>query len=87
MKAFLARAVVGCCCLLAGWVVSADEQSNGNVASPGKAGNDTARQQQHAGEKHEDILDRVFSPLDEAVSDINRDLNKGDGKATAEANE
>ena len=27
--------------------------------------------------KHEDILDRVFSPLDKAVSDVNRDLNKG----------
>ena len=26
----------------------------------------------------EDILDRAFSPLDKAVSDINRDINKGD---------
>ncbi len=32
-------------------------------------------------EKHEDVLDRVFSPLDNAVSDINRDLNKEEDRA------
>jgi len=26
----------------------------------------------------EDIIDRVFSPLDDAVTDINRDINKKD---------
>jgi hypothetical protein len=34
-----------------------------------------------AEEKQEDIVDRLFSPLDNAVSDINRDLNKGDESA------
>lgn len=36
--------------------------------------------------RHEDILDRAFSPLDKAVSDVNRDINrdidKGDEKKT-----
>ncbi len=33
------------------------------------------------------MLDRVFSPLDNAVSDNNRDLNKGDGSAASESSE
>ena len=37
--------------------------------------------------KHEDILDRAFSPLDEAVSDINRHLNEGDDAAAPESSE
>jgi hypothetical protein len=28
--------------------------------------------------QHEDIVDRVFAPLDDAVADINRDINEGD---------
>ena len=38
--------------------------------------------------RHEDILDRAFSPLDKAVSDVNRDINsdidQGDDKKTPE---
>ncbi len=34
--------------------------------------------EQQSEAKHEDLLDRVFSPLDKAVSDVNRDLNKGE---------
>jgi hypothetical protein len=35
-----------------------------------------------ADEKHEDIVDKIFSPLDDAVSDINRDINKEDDSAS-----
>jgi thiosulfate dehydrogenase len=37
--------------------------------------------------KHEDVLDRVFAPLDNAVSDINRDMNKGDTGSTSGSDE
>jgi hypothetical protein len=37
--------------------------------------------------KPTDIIDRMFSPLDNAVSDINRDLNKGDADTPPEPNE
>jgi hypothetical protein len=32
-----------------------------------------------ADEQHEDIIDRAFAPLDDTVSDINRDLNEKSG--------
>jgi hypothetical protein len=32
-----------------------------------------------ADEQHEDIIDRMFAPLDDTVSDINRDLNDEPG--------
>jgi len=37
--------------------------------------------------KPTDIIDRMFSPLDNAVSDINQDLNKGDAETPLEPNE
>lgn len=43
-----------------------------------KAATATKHTIEKADVKHEDILDRAFSPLDKAVSDINRDINKGD---------
>lgn len=36
---------------------------------------------------HQDVIDRMFSPLDDAVSDINRDLNKGDADAPSGPND
>ena len=38
---------------------------------------ETQNDEGKADTQHEDIIDRAFSPLDRAVSDINRDLNKG----------
>ena len=40
-----------------------------------------AQRPQHEGD--EDILDRVFAPLDDAVDDINRNLNEKQGGAPA----
>jgi len=37
--------------------------------------------------QHEDVLDRAFSPLDKAVSDINRDINEGDDEKAPETNQ
>jgi hypothetical protein len=46
---------------------------------------------EHADEQtpgeNENIIDRVFSPLDKAVSDINRDLNAGNGGAADETDD
>ena len=46
---------------------------------------------EHADEQtpgeNENIIDRVFSPLDKAVTDINRDLNDGNGSAAGETDD
>jgi|GEM_PF-2380288 hypothetical protein len=46
---------------------------------------------EHADEKtpgeNKNIIDRVFSPLDKAVTDINRDLNAGNGSAAGETDD
>jgi len=77
----LARMPIVCFCLLACCgSVSAGEPDN-QPQSMEKAGTDTHGDKKKTDEKHEDILDRAFSPLDRAVSDINRDINKGDDKA------
>jgi len=46
---------------------------------------------EHADEQtpgeNKNIIDRVFSPLDKAVTDINRDLNAGNGSAAGETDD
>lgn len=42
---------------------------------------------QESDPEHEDILDRMFAPLDDAVADINRDINEGDNNGEPEASE
>jgi len=74
-------------CLLVLCVPVTASESDAGTESPNKAATDTAGDQGTADMKHEDIVDRVFSPLDNAVSDINRDLNEGDGSATSESSE
>jgi len=36
------------------------------------------RDYEKADAQHEDIIDRALAPLDDTVTDINRDLNKND---------
>jgi hypothetical protein len=64
----------------------AASEPDGNMESADTAASDDAGKQE-ADPKQEDILDRVFSPLDNAVSDINRDLNKGDDTAAPDSSE
>lgn len=63
-----------CLCLLCGGVLAGepggDSQSEQNTAT------DTRTDTTATNPGREDILDRAFSPLDRAVSDINRDMNK-----------
>jgi hypothetical protein len=49
-----------------------DEEAGGGTPAGGQAGDQPT-----------DIIDRVFSPLDNAVDEINRDLNKGDTDTAA----
>lgn len=78
MTVLSARAVVVCCCLLGTGVGPAVGESDSREEPAGSdAAADTAGGEASGDAKHEDLLDRVFSPLDDAVSDINRSLNKG----------
>lgn len=74
-------------CLLVLCVPVAASESDAGTESTNKAATDTADDQGTVDMKHEDIVDRVFSPLDNAVSDINRDLNEGDVGAASESSE
>jgi hypothetical protein len=73
-------------CLLLFCAPLGASESDGNMESADTAASDDAGKQE-TDPKQEDILDRVFSPLDDAVSDINRDLNEGDDTATPDPSE
>lgn len=76
-----------CLCLLVLCAPVAARESDAGADSADTATTDAAGKQEKADPKQEDILDRVFSPLDNAVSDINRDLNEGDGSGDPESSE
>lgn len=64
--------------------VAASQPDVGADAADDEVATDTAASGEEPGAKHEDILDRALSPLDEAVSNINRHLNKDDGSPEPE---
>jgi hypothetical protein len=72
-----------CLCLLACWGGASAGESTNEPQSVDTTGTDMQGDTQKTEGKHEDILDRAFSPLDKAVSDINQDMNgekQPDGK-------
>lgn len=72
----LRKMPIVCFCLLACCGgVSAGESAN-EPQSVDTTGTDIQGDTQKTEGKQEDILDRAFSPLDKAVSDINQDMNK-----------
>ncbi|MGD2075924.1 MAG: hypothetical protein PVG38_13550 [Gammaproteobacteria bacterium] len=73
--------VVACWALLGVGAATADDKSNAKSEAVGNSAGDSPTGEQRGGVEHEDVLDRLFSPLDNAVSDINRDLNKGDNSS------
>lgn len=82
-KSMLTRISGVCLCLLLCSSVAASE--SGNQPQPEeKTATDTQGDQAGTEQQHEDIVDRAFSPLDKAVSDINRDINEEDEKQAAE---
>ena len=78
---------VGWFCLLVACTTATVAEPTGNAQLADTTASDTAPSGGQADAKPTDIIDRMFSPLDNAVSDINRDLNKGDAEAPSEPNE
>ena len=64
-------------CLLVLCTPLAASEPDANTESAATTASDDAGNQA-SDPKHEDILDRMFAPLDDAVADINRDINEGD---------
>jgi len=65
----------------------AGSETNGEAETADMAAMDTQNNEGKSDTQHEDILDRALSPLDRAVSDINRDLNKGDDSTVPESSD
>jgi len=86
-KLLFARVSRICFCLLVFSTPAAASESNGEPDPVSTTVTDTQGDGEKTDVKHEDILDRAFSPLDRAVSDINRDLNKGEDSADTESSE
>jgi len=63
------------------------DESTGNMEPADTSSAATAPPGEQVDAQPTDIIDRFFSPLDNAVTDINRDLNKGDADSSAESNE
>ena len=70
-----------CFCLLIICTPVASGESYGEAEPVDSSAADAQRDGEKTDVKHEDILDRVFSPLDRTVSDINRDINKDEDNA------
>lgn len=65
-------------CLTVLYLPVASGDSNGKAEPADKPATATRQPAENTDVKHEDILDRIFSPLDQGVSDINRDINAED---------
>jgi hypothetical protein len=80
-KSALALTLVASCCFCIACSTAATDESQGmpdRADDPvEKAVGDIEGDYDKADAQHEDIIDRVFAPLDDTVSDINRDLNDG----------
>jgi hypothetical protein len=75
------------CLLVASCTTATVDESNGSAESANTPASDSAPPEDQVDAKPTDIIDRIFSPLDNAVSDINQDLNKGDADVPSEPNE
>lgn len=82
-----ARTPVVWFCLLVFCNPAAGSETDGNAAPVDKAATDPTHAEEQTDVQHEDVVDRIFAPLDDAVSDINRDINKGDTDTTPEPDE
>jgi isocitrate lyase len=73
--------LVAACCFYVGCATAASDESQGmtdqNDHPVEKVVDDIEDDYKEADTRHEDIIDRAFAPLDDTVSDINRDLNDG----------
>ena len=86
-KTIIALLLPGCFWLLVSCTPATGIESGGNTEPADTATSGAAPEDEPAAAKPTDIIDRIFSPLDNAVSDINQDLNKGDADVPSEPNE
>jgi hypothetical protein len=87
-KLFLVLAWSSSLWMLTACTPATSEDASGGAEPPEAATTtETATGEPPAEARPTDIIDRFFSPLDNAVDDINRDLNKGDADASTESNE
>ena len=86
-RLMFARAFIVCICLPVFCPPVASSESSWEPEPADKNDTDTRRDKEKVDVQHEDILDRAFAPLDNAVSDINRDLNKGSDSAASGSSE
>lgn len=77
--AALAVSLVASHCLFSGCATATSDESQGiteQTENPlEEAIGDVEGDYKKADTRHEDIIDRALAPLDDTVSDINRDLN------------
>jgi hypothetical protein len=70
-------------CLLVACAPAKVDETGGNAEPADTAAAAPASGEEQTEEKPTDIIDRMFSPLDTAVDDINRDLNKDDADTSS----
>jgi hypothetical protein len=66
------------CCLCAMCAVASAGEHGGDERQTGQSTGQESSAEPQGESGPGDVVDRIFSPLDKAVSDINRDLNKGE---------
>ena len=86
-RSILAWISAGWFCLLVACTPATVDESAGNAEAADQAASASAPAEGQADAQPHDIIDRIFSPLDKAVSDINQDLNKDDAGSPPETNE
>ncbi|MGD8311138.1 MAG: hypothetical protein PVJ66_00965 [Gammaproteobacteria bacterium] len=78
MKSFAVRASVTWLWLLVSCTPGTNVEPGENTQSADASASGAGPAGDQSEAKPTDIVDRMLSPLDDAVDDINRDLNKGD---------
>jgi hypothetical protein len=87
-QAVFALVPVAWLCLLASCTPATGvDSAAGGTESADTPATTAAPGEDQADAKPTDIIDRMFSPLDNAVDDINRDLNQGDADTTSGSTE
>ena len=87
MRLMFVRAFIICICLTVFCLPVAGSEFGREPDAADNAVTDTKRDKEKADVQHENIIDRAFAPLDNAVADINRDLNQRNDSAASGSSE
>lgn len=87
-RSLFAWTAAGWLCLLVACTPATVDEPAGDAGPVDETVRGSAPGAEQADDKaHQDIIDRMFTPLDDAVSDINRDLNKGNANVPSGPND